>query len=78
MLVEKTKIKFCKQNVLIGDPIPIYSLDAVRQKEIGFAVDRRLITISGGAILRQEVILKDFPEHHLKEVPEYYRPSSTQ
>ncbi len=57
----------------VGHAIPIYSLDVMRKDEGGFDTDRYLLELSGGAVLMQKGIHKDFPEHHLNAVPNYHK-----
>jgi hypothetical protein len=57
------------------DVAPIYSLDIVRKDGNTFDIDRHLLTLSGGIILKQKEIHKAFPEHHSKDIPPYYNPN---
>lgn len=53
-------------------PARLYSCDIVRKDGNVYDIDRYLLTASGAIILRSREICKDFPEHHLPVLPDYY------
>jgi hypothetical protein len=59
--------------IVLGSPIPIYSIDVVRRDGDLFDIDRHLLNPSGATILIKKEINKSFPEHHSSGIPYYYQ-----
>ncbi len=53
-------------------PNNLYSYDIIRKDGNIFDTDRHLLKPSGLTIFEQKEIHKDFPEHHLPKLPDYY------